>query len=220
MQRSANCAPNSPRTNTRPPRLARQVRRSSQARRRGSALADPAPTTPKGSRTHPSTFPDGGVLDFHGVYRADSKSARYHRVMYPHHTHGMPLEHVFFQDPQSGVIITSSRAQFGGTMYPISGITAVSPIRIPAKRGAGIALAFIGASSLAFGVSAGGEGAAFVLMGLLMTIAGVFIVASAKPLFIVRLATAGGQVDALSTRDERAAVAVLNALQHAVASRR
>jgi len=134
----------------------------------------------------------------------------------------MRQEHVFLAE--GGVQVTSARFTVFQQMYPISGITSVSPFTLPASRGAPLALVTI------FGIFALFSFVGFLsspnagsFLGLLITGAivalGVFWFRSCKPIHVVMIATSGMQARALSTRDAGFAHRVVLALNHAVISR-
>lgn len=124
----------------------------------------------------------------------------------------------FLDDAALGVTITSTQAQFGGTMYPIAGITAVQTAKIPAERGSPIILAILGVLMAAGGISA--ESGPVVGGGAIFAAVGGIAAALAKNNYVLRIATAGGQVTALESKDPDVIARVSLALKQAVAARR
>lgn len=131
-------------------------------------------------------------------------------------------EETLFQD--GDVLITTSRAKFGATTYPIGGITAVSTAAIPAKRNGGVLLAILGVLVLVLSSGSALAGEPFALngghaFGALVATLGVVLAVLAKGKYAVRLATAGGQVDALVSENADRIARATVALEHAVSRR-
>jgi hypothetical protein len=128
---------------------------------------------------------------------------------------GAPREVTFYQDGE--VLITDRRAQIGPTMYPLAQITAVQAAELPPQRGAeygvgclGVALAIALATVHPLvGLVVGG---AVVVLGLVLSL-------YAKPIRVVRLATAGGQVDAVKDKNHDRVAKIIAALQNAILHR-
>lgn len=124
------------------------------------------------------------------------------------------VEQFVYQDPPSGVTVTTARLVIGAAMYPVRGITAVQLVAYPPDKSSanrwawGALLALVSIPLTAFlGVAAA---------------VGCFIVAllklrGAKSPHAVRIFTAGGQIDAYVTTDHARAQALTQALHRAVA---
>jgi hypothetical protein len=111
---------------------------------------------------------------------------------------------------EQGIVVSSSRFVVGATTYPLAGITSVSSFVIPAKRMAGILLLVLGLIVLL----AGGY-----VFGAITAAIGILILVVVKPTYVVRMATAGGQVDALVSKDAHYIQRVVGALNQAVIQR-
>lgn len=119
-----------------------------------------------------------------------------------------------------GVQITSSRFVVGTQMYPLAGITSVSPFTIPPKR-FGLILGALFSLLLTTGAVTPlveGKPIAFLLFA---AITGLFVwrVTQRKTVHGVTISTAGMQVRALTSPDVTFVQQVVGALHQAIASR-
>lgn len=126
-------------------------------------------------------------------------------------------ETTYYQDPQ-GVLITSVRAQIGAAMYPLAQITAVQSVVLPPDRTIEFAVFF---SGLVLGgiVAAAVDGILGATIAGAAVVLGIYASLRARPFHVVRLATAGGQVDAVKDKDGERVVKIIAALQHAIIRR-
>ena len=122
-----------------------------------------------------------------------------------------PQEQMIYQDGQ--VTVTTARFVVGPTLYPIRGITAVQPIVIPAERGAAVIACLGGGVILLLGIATRSLG--FGAFGVLLGLIGVGLWMAAHPVYVVRVWTAGGQVDAVSSNELVRIQTIVSALHRA-----
>lgn len=126
------------------------------------------------------------------------------------------IERVYY-DRTPGVLITSSRAEFGGTTYAMSGIVSVQSARIPADRKTAIWMVVVGAVFITLGAAA--EAHLMTGVGVLLVVIGGVFAARAKDRYVVQIVTAAGQLQPHSSEsvDEIAQIAL--ALKQAIIER-
>jgi len=107
-------------------------------------------------------------------------------------------------------LVTTSRVQVRGTMYPLGGLTAVNVSKKSGQRGAGIVLAILGLV-IALAVPP---------LGLVMLLIGVVVALVSGDKFFLVLMTAGGQLNVLESSDENAVRQAAGAIAQALAYRR
>lgn len=116
---------------------------------------------------------------------------------------------------QAGVIVTKTLVRIGNKSYPVNGIVSVF------VRNVGVLwwAAIVGAIAVLIGVNSSGsvQGYQNLLAGLVIG-GGLIIYALTRPSVLV-LKTAGGDVDALVTRDKAFLNDVKLAIEEAVAKR-
>jgi hypothetical protein len=110
---------------------------------------------------------------------------------------------------EQGIIVSTARFVVGTTTYPLAGITAVSTSAIKPKYLLPLILILFGLPLLP----------AKAPLGLPLLLAGIAIIVLSKKRFVVRMATAGGQVDALASKDRAYIERVVSALNTAIIQR-
>lgn len=126
-----------------------------------------------------------------------------------------PSEQTFFKG--TDVLVTNTRLVRGNETFAMSGVTSVSSFtEVPSKKGP-IILIVIGALALLAGGSQSSFGVAFV--GLVMIGLGVLWFRSIKNVYHVRLVTASGERDALSSRDREYVGKIVGAISQAIVHR-
>lgn len=125
-------------------------------------------------------------------------------------------ETVLYSD-RRGVRITNSRAIIGDVTYSMANTTLVSMVSVPAKRGGGIYLTILGligiGASIAFGVEVGAlAGGGVVILGLLLAIL-------PRSSHAVRIGSASGETNVLTSRDGQYVRAILAAMNQAFVKR-
>jgi hypothetical protein len=107
------------------------------------------------------------------------------------------------------VVITTARISIDSTMYPVAGITAVQTTRTPGARRTGIGMVVLGALMTPV----------FPVAGVPLAALGLVLAIWSKDKHALRLATAGGQVDALVSTDAARVARLAAALGDAIARR-
>jgi len=126
-------------------------------------------------------------------------------------------EVVYFQD--LGITITNARAVLGAKSYAMANITSVGMGHTPANRTPGVIVALLG---VAFGgclATASDSATGALIFGLVLLLSGVAIAASAKSKYAVRIGSASGESDALSSDDREHIQKIVNALNEAIVKR-
>jgi hypothetical protein len=122
-------------------------------------------------------------------------------------------EEVIFQ--QGSVSVTKTLVRIGNKSYPVNGIVSVF------VRNVGVVwwAAIVGAIAILIGISnaGGGQGSQNFIVGLVIG-GGLIVYALTRPSVLV-LKTAGGDVDALVTRDKAFLNDVKGAIEEAVSKR-
>lgn len=126
---------------------------------------------------------------------------------------GRSSEHTFFQGPD--VLVTNTRLVRGNETFAMSGVTSVSSFtEVPSKKGPIILIAVGVLAVLSFKSSA-----AVGLIGIILLALGIWWFRSIKNLFHVRLVTASGERDALSSRDGQYVGEIVGAVSQAIVHR-
>lgn len=133
--------------------------------------------------------------------------------------YGPQSETTFFSE--QGIQVTSTRFVVYGQMYPVNGITAVSPFTIPAQRAGLIIGACLCGLVAVFGLISlisDGSAASFLIFAAITAVL-IAIAVRRKDNHGIVISTAGGQVRALASEDVALVHRVLSGLHQAVASR-
>jgi hypothetical protein len=130
-------------------------------------------------------------------------------------------ERSFLND--DGVYVSNTRVVIHGTTYATANITSVRKHIVPPNRGCALVLAIVGALGvigglpLALAESGDGRWTAFVMCTILLIIAIVWF-RSLHPTYHVMLATAAGERQGLTSKDEgvvnRVTTAIADAIVH------
>ena len=126
-------------------------------------------------------------------------------------------EITFYSDDR-GVRITNTRAIVGTTTYAMANITSVSMSEKPANRKLGIVVAILGLIILAITYQLGSSGG--VIFGVILLGLGILIAAIVKPTYTVRIGSASGEADAVSSNDKKYIQAIVRAMNEAFIERR
>ena len=122
----------------------------------------------------------------------------------------------FYSDDR-GVRITNTRAIIGTTTYAMANITSVSMGMKPANRTPGIAVAILGFLILLITGLLGSSGG--VIFGVILLGIGILIAAIVKPTCTVRIGSASGETDAVSSKDKKYIQVIVNAMNEAFMKR-
>ena len=118
-----------------------------------------------------------------------------------------------FYSDNSGVRITNTRAILGTKTYAMANISSVSAAITPAKRGLGIVLAIIG-FLLVLVPESGVRIFGVILLGV-----GILLAVIAKATYIVRIGSASGEADAISSHDRAYVDGIVTAMNEAFIKR-
>jgi hypothetical protein len=132
------------------------------------------------------------------------------------------IQERFFLQGVRGVSVSNTRLAFPGRTYALANVSSVSLNERFPNSGGGVGLAAIGAliallSLAAFGGSSWGWGLFLLVTGIGCVVLGIKL--SGVREFIVRLHTAGGESDGLTTRDGQLAQQVVQAIEQAIVAR-
>ena len=133
----------------------------------------------------------------------------------------MSEEQVFLNE--GDLFVSNTRVNIGGQTYATANITAVSSKTIPPSKRGAIVLIIIGAifAMIGFGSFSASVGAGIVLL----IIAGIFLAGgilwlrSLKPTYTVMVGSAGGEKEALSSKDGEIIDGVVAAINDAIIAR-
>ncbi len=135
-------------------------------------------------------------------------------------------DRVYFQNADRSITITASRAVFGSAMYPMRGVTAVRRMKTPPPGRDGIAtiLGLVALVGVLFGairlfigdwlLGSVAVAGAVLMCGLLL-----LIYRQWPDRYVLRLSTAGGDVQALVSEDREEVQSVAHAIGQAIASK-
>jgi hypothetical protein len=124
-------------------------------------------------------------------------------------------ETTYYQDGQ--VTISNARAVLGAKTYAMTNITSVTMGEKPANRALGAVLVLAGGAGLCVGGAGDSSGA--LIVGVLLVIAGIALAILAKPSYIVKIGSAGGESDALIAPDKEYIQKIVNAVNEAIIKR-
>ena len=117
------------------------------------------------------------------------------------------------------VKITNARVVLENRAYALANISSVTLGEKPANRKVGIIVAVIGLIIAACSGAAGDQGTFGIVFGVLMLGAGIVVAAIAKPMYTVRIGSAGGEVDGLLSKDRGSIQEIVSAVNEAIIRR-
>lgn len=115
--------------------------------------------------------------------------------------------------------ITNLRAMLQGKTYAMANVTSVSVFTQAANQAPGIIIGAIGGVGLAMGLGLNEKGGCFTIFGVILLIAGVIAAVSAKNRYWVRIGSASGETNALSSTNREYVVGIVNAMNEAIVRR-
>jgi len=121
-------------------------------------------------------------------------------------------EITFYSDDRS-VRITNTRVIVGATTYAMANITSVLMAKKPANRVPGIVLAILGLILLAIPVSG------IRVLGVVLLVLGILIAVIVKPTYTIRIGSASGESDAISSKDKKYVQGIVTAMNEAIIKR-
>lgn len=129
----------------------------------------------------------------------------------------MAEEEALYQD--ANIRITNLRAMLQGKTYAMANVTSVSMFTEFAKRGPGIILAALGGFAVLVGFGAREEMSCVLPVGVLMLALGVIVALTAKNVYWVRIGSASGETNALSSKDYAYIDRIVRAMNDAIVRR-
>jgi len=124
---------------------------------------------------------------------------------------------VTYYSDDKGVRITNTRVIVSSTTYAMANISSVSTVKKPARRVLGILIAILGLIVLVVTAVTGSTvGIAF---GAVFLCFGVLVAVLLKPIYIARIASASGEVDAISAKEEKYIQTIVMAMNEAIIKR-
>ena len=118
---------------------------------------------------------------------------------------------------RGNIHITNARAVLGGKTYAMANITSVAMAKRPANRTLGIVVALVGIILAACGGI--GDTSLWIILGVLALLTGIVMAVITKPSYIVRLGSASGESDALSSKDQEYIREIVGAVNEAIVRR-
>lgn len=131
-----------------------------------------------------------------------------------------PGEKVYLDE--NNVLVTSKRAVLSGTTYALNNITSVKMSKKDPDHGCMLILTLAGVLGVLIGIFVlqdGASGWAWVILGAIMAVGGGTVITQSKPDHIVRLGSASGETNALSSKDQAFIMRVTEALNDAIIDR-
>ena len=128
----------------------------------------------------------------------------------------MATEPTFYSDEQ-GVRITPTRAIFGSTTYAMANITSIKRDVHPADRKPGVIIAVLGLIILLACVSF--DSSTGVIAGVVVLGLGILIAAMAKPTYFLKITSASGEAEPISSRDKQYVDSIVTAMNEALIRR-
>jgi len=134
----------------------------------------------------------------------------------------MEEEKVFLQ--HGDVFVSNTRVIIRGTTYATANITSVTKRITPAKRGCASFLIFLGAIGIFVGliVLSSDDGASalgHIILALLFLGIGILWYRSRKPTYHIVFASSSGQIDAMTSTDNKIIDEAVNAINQAIVFR-
>jgi hypothetical protein len=139
-------------------------------------------------------------------------------------------EAIFYED--RFIRITNARAVFGSQTYVMANITSVSKRVMPPNRMLGMVTTFIGLIVIAIAIidaalygeigSSGGMIGGIIalgLFGLVVTIVGIALMRIAKPTYVVRIGSASGESNVLTSKDAAYIQKIVDSMNAAIIKR-
>lgn len=129
----------------------------------------------------------------------------------------MGEEIAVYQD--ENIHVTNLRAMLQGKTYAMANVTSVSMFRQAGNTTPGVVAAVIGGFMLLGAVTDSELRGCFLVFGLLILVIGIAILASTKDTYWVRIGSASGETNALSSTNRDYIQRVVNAMNEAIVRR-
>ena len=116
------------------------------------------------------------------------------------------------------VTVTSTRAIIRNQTYSMSNITSVTLQEIPPNRTIGIILALLGLLATVCGLTTN-EGQTYLIVGVVGLIVGATLIFAIPKKYAVRIGSASGETNALSSRNQAYISQIVEAINKAIVER-
>jgi hypothetical protein len=115
--------------------------------------------------------------------------------------------------------VTNLRAMLQGRTYAMANVTSVSMYTAPGKPIPGYVLAVVGALFLFAGFGEGEGAGCAAFLGVVLLVTGILYAISQKNVYWVRIGSASGETNALSSRDRDYIEKIVAAMNDAIVMR-
>jgi len=115
--------------------------------------------------------------------------------------------------------VTNLRAILPGKTYAMANVTSVSTFTVPAKRTGAVILAIFGALIVVAGLSNSELRSSSLTFGGVMLVIGIAMAAAAKNVYWLRIGSASGETNALSSHDYDYVARIVHAINDAIVRR-
>ncbi len=129
----------------------------------------------------------------------------------------MADETAVYQD--KNIHVTNLRAMLQGKTYAMANVTSVSMFTQYGNKAPGVILAVLGGLILLAALPGSEMRGCFGGLGLVMLVIGIAVAAAAKNIYWVRIGSASGETNALSSRDRDYIWGIVNAMNEAIVRR-
>jgi len=129
----------------------------------------------------------------------------------------MAEEVSIYQD--ANIHVTNLRAMLQGKTYAMANVTSVSTFTQVGNRTPGVILAILGGLLVLMGIPTGELRGCGLSLGIPMLAIGILMASAAKNVYWVRIGSASGETNALSSSDYDYIVRVVNAMNEAIVRR-
>jgi hypothetical protein len=129
----------------------------------------------------------------------------------------MTDEIAVYQD--DNIHVTNLRAMLQGKTYAMANVTSVSMFTQFGNKTPGVIVAVLGGLMLLGALPSSEMRGCFGIFGLLMLVIGIAIAAAANDVYWVRIGSASGETNALSSRDRDYIQRVVDAMNEAIVRR-
>jgi hypothetical protein len=126
-------------------------------------------------------------------------------------------EETIYRD--SAIQVTTSRAILRDKTYAMANVTSVSMYTQPGNRTAGIILSILGGFGVLVGLTAGPDARCALWFGAIMLAVGLLAAITPKNSYWVRIGSASGEANALSSPDPEYIRKIVEAMNDAIVRR-
>jgi hypothetical protein len=116
-------------------------------------------------------------------------------------------------------MVTLQRFMVGSRTYAMSGVTAVSMYKIPARRGFWLLLVAVAAVVAIYQMPQASPDMAIVLLSSIAGFVALVIAVTRRASYVISLMTASGESRALVSMDRRFVTSIVDAINHVIVAR-